>query len=260
MEDSRKLKFVILGDRDVGKRTLLNRAFGSPERLSSFYLPIEFYDVELRHQNRNYNITCYDSLVSTSSVGKTEVSIVEQMTATAFHGADAILFCYASNNQDSYRSLASWYREISVYLTPNTSLYLVRTKSDVAPNYAFSPTSELKIHFADTFEVSGFNKLGVVDMFGRIIERIEDPNSWNKSRIVSKPSTVTDLKESSFTSPDKKSPTKKEVRYSDAKERIVLMEGSYVKRLGVVDESRPGAERSTRLVQKALNEENFEDI
>jgi GTPase SAR1 family protein len=258
MEDIRKLKFVIIGDKGVGKRTMLSTGFGKPSRLSSFYLPIEFNQVELRTNTKNYTITCFDSLVSASSVGRSEAPLVESFTATAINGADAILLCYAANNPDSFRSLAQWYREISVYLTPNTTIYLVKTKNDLASSYSDSNPSDLKIHFTDIFQISGLRKDDIVQMFGRIIERVEDPNFWTKSQTIGKTEktyvTESQMKES-YASPEKKSPTKREVRYSDKKEKIVLMEGSYVKRLTVVDESKPGMERSVRLAQKNLNDD-----
>jgi len=270
MEDIKKLKFVIIGDKGVGKRTLISNGFGKPARLSSFYLPIEFNDVELRTNTKNYRITCFDSLVSASSVGRSEAPLVESFTAAAINSADAILLCYAANNPDSYRSLAQWYREISVYLTPNTTLYLVKTKTDLANNYSDSTFSDLKIHFTDIFQISCLRKEDIVQMFGRIIERVEDPNYWTKSQTIGKTEKTHPLVESnpnmkdSYASPEKKSPTKREVRYSDKKEKIILMEGSYVKRLTVVDESKPGMERSVRLAPKSINEdvnlERAEDI
>jgi len=141
----------------------------------------------------------------------------------------------------------------------------VKTKTDLANNYSDLTTSDLKIHFAETFQISCLKKEEVVQMFGKIVEIVQDPNYWTKSQVIGKTNVevehnvATDMKES-YSSPEKKSSTKKEIRYSDKKEKIILMEGSYVKRLTVVDESKPGMERSTRLAPKALNDDNLDRV
>jgi len=251
MEHTQRLKFVIVGDKGVGKRTLLTYGFAKPSRLSPFYIPIEFVEVELSRNSKTYQISCYDSLVSASSVPRTEASVVETLTAQAVGGADAVLLCYAADNISSFNSLARWHKEISMYLTSNTLIYLVETKRDLNNAISDQQIQEFSNSFRNVqhFRVSGLNKDHVLNMFGQILERVEEVRDVNRSQRIG-----TTMKESSA-SPERRSSTIRDVRYSDKKEKVVLMEGSYVKRLTVVDESVPGIERSVKLGQKNIQED-----
>lgn len=254
MENIEKLKFVIVGDKGVGKRTLLAYGFGRPTRLSPFYIPIEFVEVELSRNSKTYQIACYDSLVSPSTVPKTETTVVETLTAQAVGGADAVLLCYAADSVTSFNSLARWYKEISMYFTPNTLIYLVETKKDLNNTINDHQVQEFS-HFVRNvqhFKISCLNKDHVLNMFGKILERIEEVRDVNRSQALGR--VGVSMKESSA-SPERRSTTIRDVRYSDKKEKVILMEGSYVKRLTVVDESVPGIERSLKLAQKNIQED-----
>jgi len=252
MENIEKLKFVLVGDKGVGKRTLLHYGFGKPTRLSPFYIPIEFVEVELSRNSKTYQIACYDSLVSSSTVPKTESAVVESLTAQAVGGADAVLLCYAADSVSSFNSLARWHKEISMYFTPNTLIYLVETKRDLNSTVNEQQVQEFSnfVRNVQHFQISCLNKDHVLNMFGKILERINEVRDVNRSQTLVRST----MKESSA-SPERRSTTIRDVRYSDKKEKVILMEGSYVKRLTVVDESVPGVERSSRLAQKNIQED-----
>jgi len=277
MEDRKKLKFVIIGSKGIGKRTLLTTGFGKPGRLSPFYIPIEYVDVELKTAQKNFQITCYDSLVSSSTVPRSDSAFIESFNATAINGADAILLCYSANDISTYYALSQWFQEISVYLTPNTIPFLVETQTDLGNVNSQNSFTGLKANFAETFKVNGLRKESVINMFTTIVSKIEELQIWTQNTVIQKnvitsttfekptatpqkeiitssPTKPTSMKDS-YISPEKRSTVARDVRYSDKKEKIVLMEGSYVKRLTVVDESKGASDRKAKLTQKILEDE-----
>ena len=232
--------------------SLLSTFVRSFETFQLINLAIEFVEVELSKNSKTYQISCYDSLVSSSTVPKTETSIIESLTAQAVSGADAVLLCYSADSVSSFNSLAQWHREISVYFTPNTLIYLVETKRDLNNVINEQHVQDFSRHVKNVhhFQISCLNKDHVLNMFGKILERVDDVRDINRSQALGR----SPMKESSA-SPERRSTTIRDVKYSDKKEKVVLMEGSYVKRLTVVDESVPGVERSTRLAQKNIQED-----
>lgn len=328
MESTKRLKFVLIGDKHVGKRNLLALGFNKPRRASPLYIPIEFNDVELKYKNRVYQISCYDSLVSSSNTGSNQNRIIDSLNAEAILNADALLLCYAGDNASSFQALAKLYREFKYQ---NAPAYLVETKkdNDFRSSESFNPSS-LPINIVQTFRFPSVNKENIVNMFQTIIDDIEErpynPNQYSgqaanfgyaqetqsyrpteqvivnqnqhqqqqqqqqqptytqyaqgsndqyrqpetplnqnqqfeqarisqtESYIVPQSNVQQTPVRESFASPDEKHSTKKEIRYSDKKEKIILMDGSYAKRLTVVDESKNVMERSTRVVQKNVKD------
>ena len=186
------------------------------------------------------------------------------MTAQAVAGADAVLLCYAADSVASFNSLARWHKEISMYLTSNTLIYLVETKRDLNNVVNDQQVQEFSHHVrnAQHFKISCLNKDHVLNMFGKILERVEEVRDVNKSQTLGRVGSP--MKESSA-SPERRSTTIRDVRYSDKKEKVILMEGSYVKRLTVVDETIPVVERSSKLlapknIQEDVGLEKPEDI
>jgi GTPase SAR1 family protein len=242
MVESGKLKFVIAGDKGVGKRSLLTYGFGKPARLSSFYIPIEFVDVEVKTRTKKWDITCYDSLVNDTMVSKNESSLVKNFTYSILNGADAVLLCYSANDEGSFRSLRQWYKDFSVYFSPNTLIFLVETKTDLPNVIDQTERSEFLNHFRyeRVYGVCAMKKDDVVEMFLSIIDKIES----NREHQVQQKNVIKET----FQSPEKKKSDARDIRYSDKKERIVLMEGSYTKKFTITE----NATASNRLSPKKV--------
>lgn len=336
METTKRLKFVLIGEKHVGKRNLIATGFNKPRRASPLYIPIEFTDVELKYKNRIYTISCYDSLISSSNTGSNQNRIIDSLNAEAILNADALLLCYAGHNASSFQSLGKLYREFKYQ---NAPAYLVESKkdSDLRSSEQFNPSS-LPINIVQSFRFPSVNKENIISMFQAIIDDIEErpynPNQYTgqqqqgttygsygyaqenqtyqpteqvqisqnqyqqqqqqptntqqpiytqqqsqgeqyrqpetplnqnqqfeqarisqtESQMIPRSDNQQTPVKDSFASPDEKHSTKREVRYSDKKERIILMDGSYAKRLTVVDESKNVMERSTRVVQKNVKD------
>jgi len=249
MQATGKWKFVLIGDKNVGKRSLLTFGFGKSERYSKLYVPIEFVEIDLRTPTKRYDILVYDSLVTESWLSKNDTSLVKPFTHAVLNGADAALLCYSANNEASFRSVKEWYKNVSVYFTPKTHIYLVETKADLQNKINQSDRDDFlnNFKFEKVFRVSAYRKDEVVNMFTNISERIDASGSALFTSKIS-------LKDS-YQSPEKKQQPisiipAKDIRYSDKKERIIISEGSYVKKMTVTD-----ATASQRLEPKKLQEE-----
>ena len=187
--------------------------------------------------------------MSPSSVPKEEAAAMEEFTAQILAGADAILFCYAADDAESFRSVSRWYSEGSVYFTPNTLFYLVETKADLQNNVNEHDFRDLTmgVKFENHFKICGLKKDIVLHTFTSIVERIQSLRNFNSSQTLGRNST-----KMSYSSPEKKKTEGpvQETKYSDKKEKIVIMEGSYVKRFGVSEKTKSPGESSVKLQPK----------
>lgn len=141
---------------------------------------------------------------------------------------------------------------MAVHLSPNTLIYLVETKGDLPNKINESDEKDFLSHvkFQNHFKICGLNSEKVNNMFAIITEKVEEIRNFNQSQRLDKNSTY-------------KSPTKRQtngpiqdVRYSDKKEKIVLMEGSYVKKLSVVESKRTMSDSTQRLQQKNIGDDD----
>lgn len=187
--------------------------------------------------------------MNSSSVPKSETSIFEGFTSQVIAGADAILFCYAADDAASFRSLSRWYRDASVYFSPNTLFYLVETKGDLQNKINEHDLKDLTsgIKFENHFKICGLKRDAVTQTFTKIVETIESLRTFNSSQTLGRNGT-----KMNYSSPQKKKTDApvQETRYSDKKEKIVIMEGSYVKHFGVSEKSKTPGEASVKLQPK----------
>lgn len=186
--------------------------------------------------------------MSSSSLPKDQTGTNEEFTARVIPNADAILFCYAADNADSFRSVSRWYSETSVYFTPNTLFYLVETKADLQNKVNEHDFKDLTtgIRFENHFKICGLKKDIVLQTFASIVDRIESLRDFNTSQTLGRNGTL------NYSSPQKKKTEGpvKETKYSDKKEKITIEEGSYVKKFGVSEKGKTPGESSVKLQPK----------
>lgn len=132
-------------------------------------------------------------------------------------------------------------------------IYLVETKADLPNKINENDEKDFTSHikFQNHFKISGQKRDQVLNIFATITEKVEGIRSLNLSQRLDKTSTY-------YKSPEKKATNGpiQDVRYSDKKEKIVLMEGSYVKKLSVVESKRTASD-SQRLQQKHLGDDDL---
>ena len=194
-------------------------------------------------------------------VAQTDAPLVNDFISTVVDGADALVFCYSADSPSSLRNLSLWFKDIFLNLTANAMLYLVETKGDLPRRVGDSELKDFKatIKFNEHFRINALNKNDCLRVFTSIVDQADSLRVLNKSQLFDK--NVTNSR--SYISPEKRtSAGQSQIRYSDSKEKIILMEGSYSKKMTVVDESKAGVERSVRIESKTIldKEPELEDF
>jgi len=191
MFDTDSLSIVLLGNKSIGKRSLLNKAFEVPKRFSTFYLrkfkkfhsnnaiAIEFNKIKYQGKTKEWSLLCYDSLVHKDMLAEKEYTMIEPLNNQVISCADIIFLCYSCNDKDSFMNLQKWKEQFSIHMKKNAFIYLVGTKSDLETNVSEECIASLKeiLEFDEHIKTSGLTGDNAGTLFSNAVRKVEQLRS-----------------------------------------------------------------------------------
>jgi len=193
LQQSKRVKLVVVGDGAVGKTSLLIR-FATNE-FPTEYLPTVFenYTAQMKRDNDTILLHLWDT------AGQEDY---DRLRPLSYPGADVVLLCFSTINRASYDAIREkWAPEVHHYI-PNIPHILVGTKIDLReaktpdPNSGkFEPiTLDLgqsmatEIHATKYMEICSKSGQGVAEVFEEAVSQVlADRNPSTSSASQSSP-------------------------------------------------------------------------
>jgi hypothetical protein len=180
-------KVVLLGDKNSGKRSLLQHAFDVPARSSDFYMPIEFTEVNGKNADGQVKTFFFDSLVNTKMIQEQDSSCVDFFATEVLTNARAVLLCFSCANEDSLDNVIMWSRLARKHINPSTHIYLVGTKFDGATTVdddAYEHVRDSLGHIQGDYRTSIITGENVKALFARVFNGFTElPLTMNKTEL-----------------------------------------------------------------------------
>ena len=157
------IKFLILGDRAVGKTSLMARYINNDFNKSYMStLGIEFKSKIVQANGENFCVQIWDS------AGQEKF---RSITRTYYRRASGIILAYDSTSSSSFDNIRDWVRQINSEVEAKVPMVLVATKCDadkkisLAAGKALAKELDLML-----FETSSLLSTGVQELFAYLIE------------------------------------------------------------------------------------------
>ena len=247
---------LFIGDKGIGKRSLLKKAFEIPERLSSFYIrkffllvfitmkAIEFNIAKLQGKTKEWSLFCYDSLVSCDMVSEQEYKFIENLNTQVTSNADIIFLCYSCNDKGSFLNLNKWKELLSSYTKQNSFIYLLGTKNDLEMKVTDDDLTMLTelLNFDEHLKTSAFTGENVQSLFSNAVRKVEQLRSLTLTNTTASESPT-------YSSPEKKNNSSKISTYFP---NSLPGNQSCSKAFTVLDEMNQDEESKGRLTGKEI--------
>ncbi|KAJ9126230.1 Ras- protein Rab-18A [Naganishia onofrii] len=118
------LKLLLIGNSAVGKSSLLLRFtdddFLSDEETSAT-IGVDFKVKQLEVEGHRYKLSIWDT------AGQERF---RTLTSSYYRGAQGVILVYDVSSRQSFQSLTSWFRELSMYTSPEVVKMIVGNKVD----------------------------------------------------------------------------------------------------------------------------------
>jgi len=174
------LKLLLIGNSSVGKSSLLLRFtdddFLSEEETTAT-IGVDFKVKQLQIDDRRFKLSIWDT------AGQERF---RTLTSSYYRGAQGVVLVYDVSNRQSFQSLASWFKEISTYCSPEVVKIIVGNKVD-KEMFSRQVTKKEAEEYAEKMgclfvECSAKTKVNVEEAFRELVLRIIDtPSLWSKN-------------------------------------------------------------------------------
>jgi len=187
MSQQQTYKVVLLGDKNSGKRSLLQHAFNVPARASDFYMPIESTEVNGKNADGIVTTFFFDSLINTKMVQEQDSTCVDFFAAEVLSNARAVLLCFSCANEGSLDNVILWNRLARKHMNPGTHIYLVGTKFDGAATVdddAYEHVRDSLGHIQGDYRTSIITGENVKALFARVFNGFTElPLTMNQTEL-----------------------------------------------------------------------------
>ncbi|GFS15551.1 Ras-related protein Rab-34-like [Elysia marginata] len=160
------LKLAILGDKQVGKTSLLARF--EHDCFNPTYLHTKGGDITeklIEQEKRSLKVTVIDSAGH---------KYVRSLIKTLYRDVHGIMLVFDVTNRNTFKALEKWMTEINVVNAGNPYIVVVANKTDLQ-EHSKVPSEEAAIYAArqdlDYIECSAKTGLNVTAAFDRLLER-----------------------------------------------------------------------------------------
>lgn len=173
----KQCKIITLGNKGVGKSTLLYRMTHKKFAQLDSTIGVSMYVSKQNHNNQNLTLNMWDTASQESFM---------KINKIYYKSADLVLIVYDSVSQESFDSLTYWIDDLKENLSINVPIILVSTKCDlgkvVSPEHA---NDFIKYHqILEFFEVSSKTGEKIDELFDRICEKLASDFSRRKTFIL----------------------------------------------------------------------------
>ncbi|GHJ89826.1 hypothetical protein NliqN6_6228 [Naganishia liquefaciens] len=175
------LKLLLIGNSAVGKSSLLLRFtdddFLADEETSAT-IGVDFKVKQLQVEGRKYKLSIWDT------AGQERF---RTLTSSYYRGAQGVILVYDVSSRQSFQALTSWFRELSMYTSPEVVKMIVGNKVD-KETFSREVSTKEGEEFAKRMnclfiECSAKTNLGVEEAFKELVSRIIDtPSLWSETR------------------------------------------------------------------------------
>ena len=176
---SKNLKFIVIGDSNVGKSNILlqytNNKFSHHHDIT---IGVEFQSKEVLYNDTHYKIHIWDT------AGQ---EVFKSLTSSYYKGSIGCLLVYDITNRDSFKNIDMWYNEIKKHINIDDELFiiLVGNKNDikeldeiqVSKEEAEEYAKENKMYFIETSAKENNN---IHEAFNYIIKKVDESDKNNK--------------------------------------------------------------------------------
>jgi len=162
-----KLKLILVGDTNVGKKALLNRKHNNIFNPTfSSTLGVDFHYISVRRGNRDIKIYLWDT------AGQEKFA---NLINVYFRNLDGAMIIYDITNRNSYDSIEKWIDKINFFNKSELPIIIVGTKTDLEKHrmiHKHEVTNISKKYDYITMECSAKDNDNVDETFDAIIDRI----------------------------------------------------------------------------------------
>eukprot|EP01130_Rhizamoeba_saxonica_P010779 TRINITY_DN4445_c0_g1_i2.p1 TRINITY_DN4445_c0_g1~~TRINITY_DN4445_c0_g1_i2.p1 ORF type:complete len:196 (+),score=46.51 TRINITY_DN4445_c0_g1_i2:228-815(+) len=167
-EEIPKLRVLMIGDKGVGKTSLLLRFGDGTFEDDATSLGMDCKEKLVSTNNKNYNIELWDT------GGQEEF---RNITISYYRNANCVLILYDLANRDSYTNINLWKNEHENYTRDNCVCIVVGTKKDLKNERAVS--KEEAEEMCNTFgipyiEISSKTGTNVDDLMDLVVTKIDE--------------------------------------------------------------------------------------
>eukprot|EP01120_Amphizonella_sp_Union-15-10_P009511 TRINITY_DN3614_c0_g1_i1.p1 TRINITY_DN3614_c0_g1~~TRINITY_DN3614_c0_g1_i1.p1 ORF type:complete len:191 (-),score=33.79 TRINITY_DN3614_c0_g1_i1:24-596(-) len=119
----RQIKLLTIGDSDVGKTSLLLRyTEGSFQEQAFSSINMDFKSKNVELGDKNYLVQVWDT------AGQERYKTI---TSPYYRDSDGILICFSLSDEESFKNISAWLKDIERYAPEGVVRLLIGTKSDL---------------------------------------------------------------------------------------------------------------------------------
>ena len=166
-------KIVLIGDTSVGKSCLLTR-FADDQFTDNYVTTI---GVDFRFKT----MIVMDKIIKVQVWDTAGEERYRSITNAYYRGAEGILIVFDLTNEESFKSIENWIKEVTVFTGKDVIIICLGNKSDLKKEISKNTIDEFKKRTnLEIFNVSAKTGEGVEEAFKHIIELLIKKNTDSK--------------------------------------------------------------------------------
>ena len=153
-------KIIVVGDSGVGKSCLTMK--GTKNHFEEYYSPtvgFEFFTFNIRIKDKNIKLQIWDTCGQEA---------YRSLITSFYRNSSLAIIAYAIDNINSFNNIEAWLNEIKAQANPETKIFLIGTKADLADDRKVTVEEAEKFqkdhafhYFIETSAKTGFNAQNV---------------------------------------------------------------------------------------------------
>ena len=153
-------KIIVVGDSGVGKSCLKMK--GTKNHFEEYYSPtvgFEFFTFNIRIKDKNIKLQIWDTCGQEA---------YRSLITSFYRNSSLAIIAYAIDNINSFNNIGAWLNEIKAQANPETKIFLIGTKADLADDRKVTVEEAEKFqkdhafhYFIETSAKTGFNAQNV---------------------------------------------------------------------------------------------------
>ena len=153
-------KIIVVGDSGVGTSCLTMK--GTKNHFEEYYSPtvgFEFFTFNIRIQDKNIKLQIWDTCGQEA---------YRSLITSFYRNSSLAIIAYAIDNINSFNNIEAWLNEIKAQANPETKIFLIGTKADLADDRKVTVEEAEKFqkdhafhYFIETSAKTGFNAQNV---------------------------------------------------------------------------------------------------
>ena len=174
-------KVIIIGDSNVGKSSLLNRAIKNKFDCGySATIGFDFFSFFVKINNKVLKLQIWDTCGQ---------EIYQSLITNFYRNCSFGILVYAINNRDSYENLDLWLKEIKRESNPDAKIFLIGNKCDLEKErvvtYEEANIYSEDMEFSKFFEASAKEGINAKEIFIEAAKILYENYTEYKSKISS---------------------------------------------------------------------------